>query len=522
MRPLLVTWLEARGLPAWIAPDYFLLVGAGSLLGMLFALRLTRRDGAAVHHAARALACAYVGALVGGYLFELLRALPGALLAGDPARALRVGRAAYGGLLFGALAAAASLRAAREPLGPFFDRVAPGVGLIFAFVRTGCFLAGCDWGVASSAPWAVRFPPGSGAAVDHALRGWVPAGHASLPVHPTQLYEALVGLAGAAVALAVLRAPRRRVGGAFVAFVAVYAAGRFAVELLRGDAERGHYLALSTAQWVSLALLAGAWAWWRAPLAPLRRAAAVACAALACAAWPAETPAQTLPASMPSCPEGQHLSGTFCCPTGAEWVPARGACVCLAPEGCAAPTPTPASAWPVSTTPTAPPSTAPSDATLPRPWRDSRVSVGGGLAIGRTVPIGELNIPAATTYDTALTVRLRLDGATALELGASFGLFHNGVAGHVNLGLPAALALRMGERFELVGGVVLQWTRATFESPFYSGFSAFGLRVDGALRWWIWRKVALQFDAVSFNFLSASEIGTISSWEPRLWVRAQF
>jgi phosphatidylglycerol:prolipoprotein diacylglycerol transferase len=42
----------------------------------------------------------------------------------------------------------------------------------------------------------------------------------------------------------------------FLAWLSLYAAGRFALELLRGDASRGVYFHLSTAQWISLALLA--------------------------------------------------------------------------------------------------------------------------------------------------------------------------------------------------------------------------------------------------------------------------
>lgn len=108
----------------------------------------------------------------------------------------------------------------------------------------------------------MRFPPGSLAALEHVRRGFVPHGAPSLPVHPTQLYEAALGLVAAALA-AVPLARGRRDGRAFSVFLAVYAAGRFAIEFLRGDRDRGGALGLSTAQWVSLAIgvaLASAWA----------------------------------------------------------------------------------------------------------------------------------------------------------------------------------------------------------------------------------------------------------------------
>jgi prolipoprotein diacylglyceryltransferase len=255
VRPLLVAWLVRHGLPGWLAPEYFQLASLSTLLGSMLALHLAARDGASRRHTAYAIACAYVGALVGGYLFEAIRAVPAAFGAGSWRPILHPGRAAYGGLLFAIAAAAIYLHRAREPLAPFFDRVAVGVGLTFALVRTGCFLAGCDYGLPTAHAWGVRFPPGSLAALDHARRGFVPHGAWSLPVHPTELYEVAVGLIGAALAaIPVLRG--RRDGLAFATFLATYAVGRFALEFLRGDQDRGQALGLSTAQWVSVAIVA--------------------------------------------------------------------------------------------------------------------------------------------------------------------------------------------------------------------------------------------------------------------------
>jgi prolipoprotein diacylglyceryltransferase len=263
VRPLVLLWMARHGLPRWMLLDYFQLAALATWLGSVLALRLAARDGASRTRTARAIACAYVAALVGGYLFEALRAVPAALAAASWHPLAHPGRAAYGGLLFGAGAAALYLRSVREPLVPFFDRVAVGAGLTFALVRAGCFLAGCDYGVPTARPWGVRFPAGSLAALDHLRRGFVPAGGPSLPVHPTQLYEAALGLLAAALAAPSLRLGHRD-GRAFTIFLGVYAVGRFAIEFLRGDRDRGAALGLSTAQWVSVAIavaLASAWSW---------------------------------------------------------------------------------------------------------------------------------------------------------------------------------------------------------------------------------------------------------------------
>jgi prolipoprotein diacylglyceryltransferase len=176
-----------------------------------------------------------------------------ALASGSWRSVLHPGRAAYGGLIGASVAAALYLVATRQPVVEFFDRIAVGAGLSFTLVRTGCFLAGCDYGLPTAHAWGVRFPSGSLAALDHARRGFIPPGAPSLPVHPTQLYEAVLGLLAAALSSLAL-ARGRRDGRAFSIFLVVYAVGRFAIEFWRGDQERGRAFGLSTAQWVSVAI----------------------------------------------------------------------------------------------------------------------------------------------------------------------------------------------------------------------------------------------------------------------------
>lgn len=124
------------------------------------------------------------------------------------------------------------------------DLYLPAASVAHGCGRLGCFAAGCCWGRATSLPWAVTFPAGSLCAV------------AGTPVHPTQLYEAAGEGAISLLLLALWR--RRRVGGEVgLAYFALYAVLRLAVEPLRGDAVRPRLLggALSPAQLVSLLLL---------------------------------------------------------------------------------------------------------------------------------------------------------------------------------------------------------------------------------------------------------------------------
>lgn len=260
MRPLLTEWLLRHGLPGFLAPGYLMLASLSTIIGAALALHLAQRDGADLRGEIRSLVAVYVGTLTGGYVFEGIRAVFEAMWTMSLHPLFHIGRAAYGGLLGGLLLVALYRRHAGLPLGEFLDRSTLGVGLIFLCVRTGCFLGGCDYGIPTASPLGLRFPAHSLAAQDHTARGWIPHGAASLPVHPTQLYEALLG-AGAAVLAWLLLARNRGDGRTFAAFLLMYAAGRFVLEFWRGDISRGLYLHLSTAQYVSLGIVVGLGGW---------------------------------------------------------------------------------------------------------------------------------------------------------------------------------------------------------------------------------------------------------------------
>lgn len=230
------------------------MVCLAALFGAAATMRLSERDEANTRVEKRALLATYIGALVGGYVFEWLRVLPEAIATLSWTPFLHVGRAAYGGFLGGTLCAIVVLRRGGAEVRPFLDRTVPLCGLSYGFVRVGCFLAGCDYGKPTASFLGIRFPVGSPAAVDHAALGWVARGKESLPVHATQLYEAALGVFAAGIASLWLIKGKRD-GRAFATFVVLYSVGRFFVEMLRGDGSRGMYGAVSTAQWVSIGLV---------------------------------------------------------------------------------------------------------------------------------------------------------------------------------------------------------------------------------------------------------------------------
>ncbi|MCX7807911.1 MAG: prolipoprotein diacylglyceryl transferase, partial [Deltaproteobacteria bacterium] len=76
----------------------------------------------------------------------------------------------------------------------------------------------------------------------------------SLPVWPTQLFEAGGSLLIAFVAWLVLHPRKTFHGQVFCLSMALYALLRFGIETIRAD-DRGIYGGLSTSQWISLFLL---------------------------------------------------------------------------------------------------------------------------------------------------------------------------------------------------------------------------------------------------------------------------
>ena len=137
------------------------------------------------------------------------------------------GVVAYGGFVGGLVAAILYCRIQKIRLLAWADCVVPSLCVGLGLTRIGCFLGGCDFGRVWEGPWAMRFPAGSPAFQEHRLLGLLPSGAAaSLPVHPTQLYESLAGLVLLLVVLAVRR--RQRVSGhALAAFAVGYGVLRY-------------------------------------------------------------------------------------------------------------------------------------------------------------------------------------------------------------------------------------------------------------------------------------------------------
>lgn len=262
MRPIVAHWLGHYLSPEAanaLAPTWFMCVGFAGLVGLGVMLVLARRRGMDSGTVASAMLWGYVAAVTAGIVVPMTIEAIQHLFATGHLQFRWAGMTSFWGYLAGAVAVAAVCKAEGVPLAKMADLAAIPIGVALVFARLGCFMAGCDYGKVSALPWAVRFPAGSPAWHDQLRAGLIPAGRLeSLPVHPTQLYEAMLGIVIVVVAWIVTHRPRREGradGRAFIAAAATYAIGRLLIETVRGDVGRGIYFGLSSGQIFSLLVL---------------------------------------------------------------------------------------------------------------------------------------------------------------------------------------------------------------------------------------------------------------------------
>lgn len=168
-----------------------------------------------------------------------------------------------GGLMGGALAVTYVIRKNNLQWIKFADIVAPLLILGYAIGRVGCFLVGDDYGLPTHLPWGISFPDGlppSTYAIFQTYYPWVNLSGFEpgvLTVHPTQLYETLLGLG----IFYYLYNKRRSVvvaGSLFFTYLIFAGSERFFIEFLRVNTKYG--FGFSGSQLISLIMIGiGVW-----------------------------------------------------------------------------------------------------------------------------------------------------------------------------------------------------------------------------------------------------------------------
>lgn len=276
----------------WRAPwqslpiySYGVMLGLSLVVGWYVVLGLTERQGLPRDKMADCYVFTAFVAVIGSRVLYILTNLSEFPTLWSMLQLRSGGLVAYGGFLGGLLGSILYLRSQRMPLWPWADAAVPALGSGIMITRLGCYMYGCDFGgpLPAGAPSFLRrlgtFPhwadnAGSPAWYQHVHQGFTAtrdvcervyhgefhsdglchiarAATASAPVHPTQLYESLVG---ATIFVTLLWLWRRRAwqGQIFLAFAILYGIARPILEIIRDDAERGAVGPLSTSQFIGI------------------------------------------------------------------------------------------------------------------------------------------------------------------------------------------------------------------------------------------------------------------------------
>lgn len=235
--------------------SYGVMLGLSLIVGWYLTLGLAEKDGLPKEKMANNYVFTAIAAVLGSRILYILTNLNEFDTFASWFELRRGGLVAYGGFIGGFLGSLVYLKRNGLPLLPWADVAVPSLASGLMITRVGCYLFGCDFGrpLSETAPAWLKtlgtFPhweegtldqgAGSPAWIHHVkTRGLSHDALASLPVHPTQIYESLIGL-GLLIFLLRMRKHQKFRGQIFFLFTFAYGVCRYLVEMLRDDAERG-------------------------------------------------------------------------------------------------------------------------------------------------------------------------------------------------------------------------------------------------------------------------------------------
>ena len=243
------------------------------VIGQIITQREMERRGQDPQAAGDMVFAAVVGGLLGAKIYY-------AILMGDlSSLTSRAGFVFWGGLIGGIIAVTAVVMKKRLGVARVSDSVAVALPAAYAIGRTGCWAVGDDYGRPWNGPFAVAFPegapPSTVANMTSAFGVQFPPGtppNEVVAVHPTQLYEVLMG---AIMFFIVLRFRKHSHGEGWLFGLYCLLAGieRFIVEFFRAKDDRFLGGGLTLAQLIAIGFALFGAIWMMYKWNPSRRAA---------------------------------------------------------------------------------------------------------------------------------------------------------------------------------------------------------------------------------------------------------
>ncbi|MCR5421333.1 MAG: prolipoprotein diacylglyceryl transferase [Lachnospiraceae bacterium] len=219
---------------------YGLMIGIGFMLAVLIGGYRTKKLGLSENDFTNIAICLLLFGFLGGKLLYILVNIkqfiqtPVELLGSE-------GFVVYGGIIVGIISIYIYCRIKKLSFLTYMDMMTPAVAINQGFGRLGCMMAGCCYGRETSSHFGMVFPEGCLA----------PAG---VRLIPTQLMSAVFDLLMAAFLIFMTKKVKYR-GVISGYYLILYGVGRFLIEFLRGDLERGSVGNLSTSQFISVFMI---------------------------------------------------------------------------------------------------------------------------------------------------------------------------------------------------------------------------------------------------------------------------
>ena len=218
-------------------PSYGVMLMTAFLSCYYLLNRELKKKGKDPEMASDAIFWAALGGILGAKLYYLLENYK--LVIADPVGMIFSGSGLvfWGGLAGGMIAVLSYLRYKNEDWIEWTDFISPLLILGYSIGRVGCTLVGCDYGLPTNLPWAMTFPNGAPPTL--------------IPVHPTQIYETLLGL----IIFSILWNLKYKLKKGYLFSLYLFLAGteRFFIEFIRTNPK--YLIGLSGAQIISILMI---------------------------------------------------------------------------------------------------------------------------------------------------------------------------------------------------------------------------------------------------------------------------
>lgn len=223
---------------------YGLMIGLGFFISIMLGCYIAKKYGLSDDHLVNLAICVLVIGFAGGKLLYVIVNFKRFLEA--PLKVLgSEGFVVYGGIIIAVITMVIYCRIKKIQALKYMDLICTIAALNQAFGRLGCFMAGCCYGRRTDSAFGVIFPEGCLA----------PAG---VRLIPTQLIMAAGDFLIFAVLLFLFTKKHLKPGIILGCYLMMYSVGRFLIEFLRDDAERGFVGKLSTSQFIAIWILIAA------------------------------------------------------------------------------------------------------------------------------------------------------------------------------------------------------------------------------------------------------------------------